>query len=36
MVAKMIIFKVFYSMYGHMEGLARRIKKGVDSGRSFV
>ncbi|XLR09489.1 hypothetical protein HN51_046107 [Arachis hypogaea] len=22
---------VFYSMYGHVEGLARRLKKGVDS-----
>lgn len=24
------IFIVFYSMYGHVEGLARRMKKGVD------
>ncbi|MED6197169.1 hypothetical protein PIB30_054183 [Stylosanthes scabra] len=24
------IFIVFYSMYGHVEGLARRLKKGVD------
>ncbi|XP_052192552.1 probable NAD(P)H dehydrogenase (quinone) FQR1-like 1 [Diospyros lotus] len=27
---KLRIFIVFYSMYGHVEGLARRIKKGVD------
>nr|GLL26342.1 probable NAD(P)H dehydrogenase (quinone) FQR1-like 2 [Ipomoea trifida] len=25
------IFIVFYSMYGHVEGLARRMKKGVDA-----
>lgn len=25
------IFIVFYSMYGHVEGLARRMKRGVDS-----
>ncbi|KAH9711536.1 putative NAD(P)H dehydrogenase (quinone) FQR1-like 2 [Citrus sinensis] len=25
-----IIFIVFYSMYGHVEGLAKRMKKGVD------
>lgn len=29
-VAKLKIFIVFYSMYGHVESLARRIKKGVD------
>lgn len=29
-VAKLKIFVVFYSMYGHVEGLARRMKKGVD------
>lgn len=29
-VKKLRIFIVFYSMYGHVEGLARRIKKGVD------
>ncbi|KAE7999889.1 hypothetical protein FH972_004277 [Carpinus fangiana] len=29
-VAKLRIFIVFYSMYGHVEGLARRMKKGVD------
>ncbi|XP_004300607.1 PREDICTED: probable NAD(P)H dehydrogenase (quinone) FQR1-like 2 [Fragaria vesca subsp. vesca] len=28
--AKLRIFIVFYSMYGHVEELARRIKKGVD------
>ncbi|KAK8930720.1 hypothetical protein KSP39_PZI016809 [Platanthera zijinensis] len=28
--AKLKIFIVFYSMYGHVESLARRIKKGVD------
>lgn len=28
--AKLKIFIVFYSMYGHVEGLARRLKKGVD------
>ncbi|KAI4367656.1 hypothetical protein MLD38_023367 [Melastoma candidum] len=28
---KLKIFIVFYSMYGHVEMLARRIKKGVDS-----
>lgn len=27
---KLRIFIVFYSMYGHVEGLAKRIKKGVD------
>ncbi|GMH06473.1 hypothetical protein Nepgr_008313 [Nepenthes gracilis] len=27
---KLKIFIVFYSMYGHVEGLARRMKKGVD------
>lgn len=30
-IAKLKIFIVFYSMYGHVEGLARRMKKGVDS-----
>lgn len=25
------VFIVFYSMYGHVEGLAKRMKKGVDS-----
>ncbi|XP_068343965.1 probable NAD(P)H dehydrogenase (quinone) FQR1-like 2 [Pyrus communis] len=29
-VPKLRIFIVFYSMYGHVEGLARRMKKGVD------
>ncbi|KAI9089088.1 hypothetical protein K1719_029367 [Acacia pycnantha] len=29
-VAKLKIFIVLYSMYGHVEGLARRMKKGVD------
>uniref|UniRef100_A0A7N0T8G9 NAD(P)H dehydrogenase (quinone) n=1 Tax=Kalanchoe fedtschenkoi TaxID=63787 RepID=A0A7N0T8G9_KALFE len=29
-VEKLKIFIVFYSMYGHVEGLARRMKKGVD------
>lgn len=29
-IKKLRIFIVFYSMYGHVEGLARRIKKGVD------
>ncbi|KAJ6353182.1 hypothetical protein OIU76_002237 [Salix suchowensis] len=28
--AKLKIFIVFYSMYGHVEGLAKRMKKGVD------
>ncbi|XP_062102352.1 probable NAD(P)H dehydrogenase (quinone) FQR1-like 2 [Humulus lupulus] len=28
---KLRVFVVFYSMYGHVECLARRIKKGVDS-----
>ena len=28
--ARLKIFIVFYSMYGHVEGLARRMKKGVD------
>ncbi|TKY45483.1 NAD(P)H dehydrogenase (quinone) FQR 2 [Spatholobus suberectus] len=28
--AKLKIFIVFYSMYGHVEGLARRLKRGVD------
>lgn len=27
---KLKIFIVFYSMYGHVEGLAKRMKKGVD------
>ncbi|KAL5754717.1 hypothetical protein ACOSP7_022937 [Xanthoceras sorbifolium] len=30
-VAKLKVFIVFYSMYGHVEGLARRMKRGVDS-----
>ncbi|XP_057972304.1 probable NAD(P)H dehydrogenase (quinone) FQR1-like 2 [Malania oleifera] len=30
MVPKLKIFIVFYSMYGHVEALARRMKKGVD------
>ncbi|XP_031267047.1 probable NAD(P)H dehydrogenase (quinone) FQR1-like 2 [Pistacia vera] len=30
-IKKLKIFIVFYSMYGHVELLARRIKKGVDS-----
>ncbi|GAV88317.1 FMN_red domain-containing protein [Cephalotus follicularis] len=30
-IRKVKIFIVFYSMYGHVELLARRIKKGVDS-----
>ncbi|PSS26060.1 NAD(P)H dehydrogenaseFQR1-like [Actinidia chinensis var. chinensis] len=29
-VKKLRVFIVFYSMYGHVEGLARRMKKGVD------
>ncbi|KAG7993965.1 hypothetical protein I3843_01G031100 [Carya illinoinensis] len=29
-IAKLKIFVVFYSMYGHVESLARRMKKGVD------
>ncbi|XP_077245396.1 putative NAD(P)H dehydrogenase (quinone) FQR1-like 2 [Tasmannia lanceolata] len=29
-LAKLKVFIVFYSMYGHVEGLARRMKKGVD------
>lgn len=29
-IKKLRIFIVFYSMYGHVEGLARWIKKGVD------
>ncbi|KAL1354776.1 hypothetical protein HN51_006833 [Arachis hypogaea] len=29
-MARLRIFIVFYSMYGHVEGLARRLKKGVD------
>lgn len=29
-ISKLRIFIVFYSMYGHVEGLARRMKKGVD------
>ncbi|KAA8531829.1 hypothetical protein F0562_006454 [Nyssa sinensis] len=29
-IAKLKIFIVFYSMYGHVEGLARRMKKGAD------
>ncbi|KAG5069809.1 hypothetical protein JHK85_002186 [Glycine max] len=28
--AKLKVFIVFYSMYGHVEGLAKRLKKGVD------
>lgn len=28
--AKLKIFIVFYSMYGHVEGLAKRLKRGVD------
>ncbi|KAK7406648.1 hypothetical protein VNO78_08277 [Psophocarpus tetragonolobus] len=28
--SKLKIFIVFYSMYGHVEGLAKRLKKGVD------
>ena len=28
--ARLRIFIVFYSMYGHVEGLARRLKKGVE------
>jgi len=30
LLKKLRIFIVFYSMYGHIEGLARRMKKGVD------
>lgn len=30
-IAKLKVFIVFYSMYGHVEGLARRMKKGVDA-----
>ncbi|GMP31678.1 hypothetical protein CsSME_00005801 [Camellia sinensis var. sinensis] len=29
-ISKLKIFIVFYSMYGHVEGLARRLKRGVD------
>ncbi|KAH7852566.1 hypothetical protein Vadar_026455 [Vaccinium darrowii] len=29
-ISKLKILIVFYSMYGHVEGLARRMKKGVD------
>lgn len=29
-ITKLKVFIVFYSMYGHVEGLARRMKKGVD------
>ncbi|XP_065876568.1 probable NAD(P)H dehydrogenase (quinone) FQR1-like 2 [Euphorbia lathyris] len=29
-VSELKLFIVFYSMYGHVEGLARRMKKGVD------
>ncbi|KAF5736050.1 Minor allergen Alt a 7 [Tripterygium wilfordii] len=29
-ISKLKIFIVFYSMYGHVESLARRMKKGVD------
>ncbi|KAJ7952966.1 NAD(P)H dehydrogenase (Quinone) [Quillaja saponaria] len=29
-ISKLKIFIVFYSMYGHVEGLAKRMKKGVD------
>ncbi|KAA8547320.1 hypothetical protein F0562_003816 [Nyssa sinensis] len=29
-IAKLKIFIVFYSMWGHVGGLARRMKKGVD------
>lgn len=29
-IPKLKIFIVFYSMYGHVEGLAKRMKKGVD------
>jgi NAD(P)H dehydrogenase (quinone) len=28
--SKLKVFIVFYSMYGHVEGLAKRMKKGVD------
>lgn len=30
-IKKLKIFIIFYSMYGHIEGLAKRMKKGVDS-----
>ncbi|GAB2283128.1 hypothetical protein Dimus_017658 [Dionaea muscipula] len=30
LIEKLKVFIVFYSMYGHVEGLARRMKKGVD------
>lgn len=30
-IGKLKLFIVFYSMYGHVEGLAKRMKKGVDS-----
>lgn len=30
-IAKLKVFIVFYSMYGHVEGLAKRMKKGVES-----
>lgn len=29
--AKLKVFIVFYSMYGHVEGLAKRLKQGVDA-----
>lgn len=32
---KLRIFIVFYSMYGHVEGLAKRMKKGVDGVEGF-
>lgn len=30
-IANLKVYIVFYSMYGHVDGLARRMKKGVDS-----
>ncbi|KAG5089520.1 hypothetical protein JHK86_002132 [Glycine max] len=33
--AKLKVFIVFYSMYGHVEGLAKRLKKGVDGVEAF-
>ncbi|KAL8160393.1 hypothetical protein V2J09_001930 [Rumex salicifolius] len=30
-IANLKVYIVFYSMYGHVDGLARRLKKGVDS-----
>lgn len=34
-IVKLKVFIVFYSMYGHVESLARRMKKGVDGVDGF-